>query len=298
MDRITRRARAGTRHASVCGDSYTRHRGGRHKSKASADIAVAMIHPPTWEHDGEVLPITDPIPVDEWLQKVSQQGSKLETMPDDSLIAGGPYDGGHVVMVHNEQEDNTFLFAMPPVVIVLLEGLLANDRYQPLLLHTPQLSTVAGCRSLGGGALGRPGQADDGAGRVGTREGIRAELTRAVPLYGTPPGGDAQRSMGIIRPPHRARWRGDPAPPPQALGAPQRQQQPSVVLDPVGGPGFPSSGHHRYGTNLLRRFAPLWMISDDCSAGSCIARGTRRSREDNSALPSRTPRMCTHPDTI
>ena len=112
--------------------------------KTSADITVSMIHPPTWEHDGEVFPITDPIPVEEWLQKVSQPGSELETMPDDSLIAGGPYDGGHVVMVHNEEEDNTFLFAVPPVAIPLLQGLLSDDQYRMLLSRTPRLSALAG----------------------------------------------------------------------------------------------------------------------------------------------------------
>ncbi len=107
--------------------------------KTSADITVAMIHPPTWENDGEVFTITDPIPVDEWLRKVSQPGWELESMPDDSLIAGGEYDGGHVIMVHNEEEDNTFLFAVPPEVIVLLEGLLPDDHYRRLMEHTPRL---------------------------------------------------------------------------------------------------------------------------------------------------------------
>ncbi len=82
--------------------------------KISDDSTVAMIHPPTWENEGEVFPITDLIPVDEWLEKVSQPGWELETLSDDSLIAGGPYVGGHVIMVHNEEEDKTFLFAVPP----------------------------------------------------------------------------------------------------------------------------------------------------------------------------------------
>jgi hypothetical protein len=112
--------------------------------KTSADITVAMIHPPTWENDGEVFPITDPIPVDEWLEKVSRLGWELETMPDDSLIAGGPYGGGHVILVHNEEEYNTFLFAIPPVTIPLLRGLLTEDQYRALLSRTPRLSALAG----------------------------------------------------------------------------------------------------------------------------------------------------------
>ena len=65
-------------------------------------------------------------------------------MPDDSLIAGGPYDGGHVIMVHNKDEDNTFLFAIPPVAIPLLQGLLSQDQYQTLLSRTPSLSALGG----------------------------------------------------------------------------------------------------------------------------------------------------------
>ncbi len=112
--------------------------------KASDDITVAMIHPPTWENDGEVFAITDPIPVEEWLEKISLPGWELETLPDDSLIAGGEYDGGHVIMVHNEEEDNTFLFAVPPVAIPLLGGLLLDEQYRVLLSRTPRLSTLAG----------------------------------------------------------------------------------------------------------------------------------------------------------
>ena len=111
--------------------------------KTSAELTVAMIRPPTWEHDGEVFPITDPIPVDEWLERVSQPGWELETLPNDSLIAGGDYDGGHVIMLHTEAEDNTFLFALPPVAIPLLGGLLAEAQYHALVARTPTLASIA-----------------------------------------------------------------------------------------------------------------------------------------------------------
>ncbi len=114
--------------------------------KTSADITVAMIHPPTWEHDGEVFSITDPLPVEEWLQKVSQPGWELEITPDDSLLAGGEYDGGHVIMVHNEEEDNTFLFAVPPVAIPLLGGLLPDEQHRTLIERTPKLAGLASKR--------------------------------------------------------------------------------------------------------------------------------------------------------
>ena len=90
------------------------------------------------------MTITDPIPVEEWLEKVSGPGWEVEAMPDDSLIAGGPYDGGHVVMVHYEPEENTFLFAVPPEAIPILQGLLPEEQYRRLLARTPKLSPLAG----------------------------------------------------------------------------------------------------------------------------------------------------------
>ncbi len=104
-----------------------------------AGITVAMIHTPTWENDGAIFTITDPIPVEEWLERVSGPGWQLETLPDDSLIAGGPYDGGQVIMVHNEEEDNTFLFAVPPEALLLLGGMLPDEQYYKLIERTPSL---------------------------------------------------------------------------------------------------------------------------------------------------------------
>lgn len=102
---------------------------------------MQMIHPQMWEIDQEVLAITDPIPMEEWLEKASGPGRELEVLPYDSLIAGGPYDGGHVVGLH--MDGDTFLFAVPPEAILLLRGLLPEDRYRTLLAHTPKLAGLA-----------------------------------------------------------------------------------------------------------------------------------------------------------
>ena len=111
---------------------------------ADTDVepTVSLIHIPTWENDLEVYEITDPIPVGEWLEVIARPGRELETLPYDSLIAGGRYDGGHVIVLHTE--DNTFMYAVPPEVIVLLEVLLPNDQYRQLLERTPRLSALAG----------------------------------------------------------------------------------------------------------------------------------------------------------
>lgn len=107
----------------------------------SAGIAVQMIHPQAWENDQEILVITDPIPMEEWLEKVSRSGRDLEVLPYDSLIAGGPYDGGHVVGLH--MDGDTFLFAIPPEAILLLRGLLPEDQFRTLLARTPTLAGLA-----------------------------------------------------------------------------------------------------------------------------------------------------------
>jgi len=80
-------------------------------------------------------------PVAEWLAVVSRPGRELEMLTYDSLIAGGRYDGGHVIMLHTE--DNTFMYAIPPEVILLLEGMLPDDQYRKLLSRAPKLSSLA-----------------------------------------------------------------------------------------------------------------------------------------------------------
>ncbi len=110
---------------------------------ADTDIGptVSLIHIPTWENDLQVYEITDPIPISEWLEVVARPGRELEMLPYDSLIAGGRYDGGHVLMLHTE--DNTHMYAVPPEVILLLKGLLSEDQYRALLSRTPKLTSLA-----------------------------------------------------------------------------------------------------------------------------------------------------------
>lgn len=101
-------------------------------------LAVSLIHIPTWENDLEVYEITDPIPVGEWLEVVTRPDRELEVLSYDSRITGGRYDGGHVLMLHTA--DNTFMYAVPPEAIVLLEGLLADDQYHTLIKRTSKLA--------------------------------------------------------------------------------------------------------------------------------------------------------------
>ncbi len=108
--------------------------------RTSDEITVSMIHIPTWENELRVVEITQPIPMEEWLQKSAHPGNQVEVPPYGSLIAGGRYDGGHVIIVHDAEEENTYMFAVPPEAIPLLLGLLPGDQYHKLVACTPALA--------------------------------------------------------------------------------------------------------------------------------------------------------------
>ena len=110
---------------------------------ASTESTVSMIHPQAWENEREVVEITPPIPVAEWADKTEWEHERLEVLPYDSLITEGRYAGGHVLMLH--AEGTTQLWAVPPQVIVLLQGMLPGDQYRKLIERTPSLSSLAGC---------------------------------------------------------------------------------------------------------------------------------------------------------
>ncbi len=110
-------------------------------SKTHTEPTVSMIHPQAWENERRIVEITRPIPASEWAEKVMQPGDQLETLPYDSLIVEGRYAGGQVIMLH--ADDNTYLFAAPPEVIVLLKDMLPDDQYYKLLERTPSLAGLA-----------------------------------------------------------------------------------------------------------------------------------------------------------
>lgn len=58
-----------------------------------------MIRPRAWKNDLEVMETTDPIPLEEWLEKVTRRGYQLVKLPEDTLIQDGRYAGGQVIVV-------------------------------------------------------------------------------------------------------------------------------------------------------------------------------------------------------
>lgn len=110
-------------------------------ANARTESTVSMIHPQAWENERRIVEITQPIPASEWAEKVTQPGDELEVLPYDSLIEEGRYAGGHVIMHH--ADGNTYLFAVPPEVILLLEGMLPDDQYHKLMERIPSLADIA-----------------------------------------------------------------------------------------------------------------------------------------------------------
>ncbi len=104
-------------------------------------LTVSMIHPQAWENERELVEITPPIPVAEWAQKTDWETEGLEMLPYDSLIEEGRYAGGHVLMLH--AEGTTQLWAVPPAVIVFLDGMMPDDEYRLLIERTPKLASLA-----------------------------------------------------------------------------------------------------------------------------------------------------------
>ncbi|MDQ3855843.1 MAG: hypothetical protein M3281_05535 [Chloroflexota bacterium] len=59
-------------------------------------------------------------------------------LPYDSLIREGRYVGGHVIVLHSD--DNTYLFAVPPEVVLPLKGMLSDQQCHKLVERTAGLT--------------------------------------------------------------------------------------------------------------------------------------------------------------
>ena len=93
---------------------------------------VQLIDEYAWE-GGTVDPIGRAVTVEDWLAKLRELDMTLGVMPA-SRIAGGAYDGGHVLVAAGS---GRLYFAVPAAAIPLLEGVLPADDYADLLRRTP-----------------------------------------------------------------------------------------------------------------------------------------------------------------
>ncbi len=95
---------------------------------------VQLIDEYAWE-GGTVDPIGRAVTVADWLAKLRELGMRLGVMPA-SRIAGGAYDGGHVLVAASS---GRLYFAVPAAVIPALRDALPADQYADLARRTPRL---------------------------------------------------------------------------------------------------------------------------------------------------------------
>jgi len=97
------------------------------------EIVVQQLDGEVWEC-GEVAIVGRPATLEEWCSKLIEWEMHLAVMPL-SRITGGPYDGGHVLMVIG---DTRLYFAVPAGAISALRPWLSDRDYAELLRRTPQ----------------------------------------------------------------------------------------------------------------------------------------------------------------
>ncbi len=96
-------------------------------------LTVQMLDGEAWER-GEIAINGRPVTLTEWFGKLVEWEMRLSLMPL-SRITGGPYDGGHALMVTG---DTRLYFAVPAAAIPALRPWLSDRDYAELLRRTPQ----------------------------------------------------------------------------------------------------------------------------------------------------------------
>lgn len=98
-------------------------------------VPVRQIEGIAWEGEAAVDPVGAGWAVGDWLALLRERDLTLALLPV-SRIAGGPYDGGHVLAAEG---GGRLYFAVPAAVIPALEGHLPADDYAELVRRTPAL---------------------------------------------------------------------------------------------------------------------------------------------------------------
>lgn len=101
----------------------------------TSELMVVILSDKAWERL-ELVAIAEPVPLEEWLGWVRDERMQITAEPH-SRIEGGPYDGGHVLTVDNEQGRSRF--AVPAAAIPMLGAYMDTPTYEDLLGRTPQL---------------------------------------------------------------------------------------------------------------------------------------------------------------
>lgn len=101
--------------------------------KDAGEITVVIPNEKAWERQ-ELVPITSPIPINEWLDIVHSRGMRV-LAPPFSRIVEGLYEGGHVIAL--DDAAGRSWFAVPREAVPLLREHMDPAEYEELVGRTP-----------------------------------------------------------------------------------------------------------------------------------------------------------------
>jgi len=94
-----------------------------------AEGCVLVLYDRQWEDEQGLLPVSDPIPVEDWLRETRQAGYTVEWTPEGA-VAEGPYQGSAVVEVTDTRTRS--YVAVPPEALHRLAEIMEERDYQML----------------------------------------------------------------------------------------------------------------------------------------------------------------------
>ncbi len=103
--------------------------------RQATDIYVHEIYDKAWKF-GEIDPLPKAVPLERFLQVIAEDHISLRADPE-SALEGGPYEGGHVIIV--QTRDRPMYFMVPPEAIPMLEPHMRPSDYEELIERTPRL---------------------------------------------------------------------------------------------------------------------------------------------------------------
>jgi hypothetical protein len=162
---------------------------------------VLVLYDRQWEDEAGLLPVGDPLPVNEWLAEARRVGYRVAWTPEGAL-AEGPYQGGVVVEVADARGRS--YVAVPPEALDRLEEIMDWQDYQLVQEDVAALANPEG-HGLAVTRLDRPAWEQRGEAvprgdplptetwaQVIRRQGLRVESTTGaiLPLDCAWPGGE------------------------------------------------------------------------------------------------------------
>jgi len=92
-----------------------------------AEGHVILLYDRRWEDEYGLLPVSEPLPVEEWIAATRQEGYSVAWTPQGA-IAEGPYRGGIVVEI--DDDHNRSYVAVPPELLDHLRELMDEQDYR------------------------------------------------------------------------------------------------------------------------------------------------------------------------